>query len=168
MRRNQPAPKNDGQFFRPADAVAHEDVVEHLAAPTGVCHHPLWEQTRKKNVPKFLLIRNWDLLRLGDFFFPNAEILENFIGFYETRAQVLTVPLGTTARLLNSLCEAYMLGDAKTNEWSLLKDQFDALVHDETVSEGSIEMLFDDQIRRRFCEYITDALTRNSKVDARV
>jgi len=39
-----------------------------------------------------------------------------------------------------------MLGDPKTNEWSLLKDQFDALVHDEgcarTASKGSVMIKF--------------------------
>ena len=42
-----------------------------------------------------------------------------------------------------------MTGDPKTNEWNLLKDQFDALVHDESVREDSIEKFLDDQIRRR-------------------
>jgi hypothetical protein len=41
-------------------------------------------------------------------------------------------------------------GDLKTNEWNLLKDQFDALAYSESVREDSIEKLFDDQIRRRF------------------
>jgi hypothetical protein len=41
-----------------------------------------------------------------------------------------------------------MPGDPKSNEWNLLKDQFDALVHDESVREDSIETSFDDQIRR--------------------
>ena len=30
--------------------------------------------------------------------------------------------------------ETQMSGDPKTNEWNLLKDQFDALVHDESVA----------------------------------
>ena len=50
-----------------------------------------------------------------------------------------------------------MLGDPKTNEWNLLKDQFDVLVHGEHMRGDSIEMLFDDQIRRRFGEWITRA-----------
>ena len=58
-----------------------------------------------------------------------------------------------------------MLGDPKTNEWSLLKSQFDALVHDEGVREDSIEMFCDDQIRRRFAECITRAAQRHSKTD---
>ena len=44
--------------------------------------------------------------------------------------------------------------DPKTNEWNLLKDQFNALVHDETVHEDSIEKFLDEQIRRRFGEFI--------------
>ena len=54
-----------------------------------------------------------------------------------------------------------MLGDPKTNEWNLLKDQFDALVHDESVHEGGIEKFLDDQIRRRFGEWISRAAERN-------
>ena len=48
-----------------------------------------------------------------------------------------------------------MLGDPKTNEWNLLKDQFDALVYGESAHEDSVEKLFDDQIRRRFGEWIS-------------
>ncbi len=47
-----------------------------------------------------------------------------------------------------------MLGGPKTNEWRLLKARLNALVHDEGVREDSIEMFFDDQIRRRFGEWI--------------
>jgi hypothetical protein len=54
-----------------------------------------------------------------------------------------------------------MPGDLKTNEWNSLKDQFDALMYSESVREDSIEKLFDDQIRRRFGEWITqDRKTR--------
>ena len=42
----------------------------------------------------------------------------------------------------------------KTNEWNLLKDQFDALVHNEGAREDSLEQLLDGQIRRRFGELI--------------
>ena len=54
-----------------------------------------------------------------------------------------------------------MFGDPKTNEWNLVKDQFDALVHDESVQEDSIEKFLDDQIRRRFGEWISRAAERN-------
>ena len=50
-----------------------------------------------------------------------------------------------------------MIGDPKTNEWNLLKDQFDALVQDESVHEDSIEKFLDDPIRRRFGEWISRA-----------
>ena len=51
----------------------------------------------------------------------------------------------------------------QTNEWSLLKDQFDALVRDEGMREDSIEKLCDDEIRRRFAEWIIRAAERKSK-----
>jgi hypothetical protein len=51
----------------------------------------------------------------------------------------------------------------QTNEWSLLKDQFDALVRDEGMREDSIERL--DQIRRRFAERIIRAAGRKSKTN---
>ncbi|MGA9526334.1 MAG: hypothetical protein WBV82_33080 [Myxococcaceae bacterium] len=55
-----------------------------------------------------------------------------------------------------------MPGDPKTNEWNLLKDQFDALVYGESAREDSVEKLFDDQIRRRFGEWITRATDRKT------
>ena len=45
-----------------------------------------------------------------------------------------------------------------TNEWSLVKRQFDALVHDETVPADSIEKTLDEQVRRRFAEIINRAV----------
>jgi hypothetical protein len=56
-----------------------------------------------------------------------------------------------------------MSGDPKTNEWSLLKDQFDALVHDENVSDDSIEKILDAQFHRRLGELINRAAERNSR-----
>ena len=51
-----------------------------------------------------------------------------------------------------------MSGDPKTNEWNLLKDQFDALVHDESVgADGIEEIIFDTEFRRRFTELINRA-----------
>jgi hypothetical protein len=71
----------------------------------------------------------------------------------------LMIPLGTTSGWLNSPhAEAGMLGDPNTNECNLLKDQFELLVHGERVRGDSMEMLFDDQIRRRFGEWITRAV----------
>jgi hypothetical protein len=50
-----------------------------------------------------------------------------------------------------------MSADAKLNEWKLLKGQFDALVHNDGMSEDSLEQLLDAQIRRRFGELIARA-----------
>ena len=47
-----------------------------------------------------------------------------------------------------------MPNDPKTNEWNLLKQQFDALLHDENVSADSIEEILDVEFRRRFAELI--------------
>ena len=61
-----------------------------------------------------------------------------------------------------------MSGDPKTNEWSLLKHQFEALVHDENVSADSIEEGLDVEFRRRFAELIYRATYRGRRygVDA--
>jgi hypothetical protein len=56
-----------------------------------------------------------------------------------------------------------MPSDSKTNEWNLLKHQFDALVHDENVSADSIEEIFDVQFRRRFAELIYRATYRGRR-----
>jgi hypothetical protein len=47
---------------------------------------------------------------------------------------------------------------ATPTEWNLLKRQFDALVHDESVNADSIEKTLDDQVRRRFAEMINRAV----------
>ena len=49
-----------------------------------------------------------------------------------------------------------MSGDPKTNEWNLLT-RFDALVHDENLSDDSIEKILDAQFRRRFAELMNRA-----------
>jgi hypothetical protein len=59
--------------------------------------------------------------------------------------------------------EKKMFADPITNEWSLLKDQFDALVQDEHVSEDSIEMILDAQFRRRYAELIYRATYRGRR-----
>jgi hypothetical protein len=51
----------------------------------------------------------------------------------------------------------------KTNEWDLLKRQFDALVHDESGGAESIEKIFDVQFSRRFTELINQTAERNSR-----
>jgi hypothetical protein len=61
-----------------------------------------------------------------------------------------------------------MPNDPKTNEWNLLKQQFDALLHDENVSADSIEEILDVEFRRRFTEliYRTTYRGRRYGVDA--
>ena len=56
----------------------------------------------------------------------------------------------------------------KTNEWKLLKDQFDALVHNEGVREDSLEQLLDGQICRRFGELIARAVGHQRDYGARL
>jgi hypothetical protein len=56
-----------------------------------------------------------------------------------------------------------MPSDLKPYEWNLLKDQFDALVHGESVGADSIEKTFDDQFRRRFAELINRTANRYSR-----
>jgi hypothetical protein len=43
---------------------------------------------------------------------------------------------------------------SKTNEWSLLERQFDALVHEKSAHPDSVEVIFDMEFRRRFSELI--------------
>jgi hypothetical protein len=50
-----------------------------------------------------------------------------------------------------------MASDPKPYEWNSLKDQFDALVHDESMGADSIEKIFDVQFRRRFAELLNRA-----------
>jgi hypothetical protein len=66
--------------------------------------------------------------------------------------------------------ETEMSGDPKTNEWNLLKHQFEALVHDESVGADSIEEILDVQFRRRFAELINRVTDRGRRygVDASV
>ena len=54
---------------------------------------------------------------------------------------------------------------SKTNEWTLLKDQFDALVRNEDVREGSIEMFVDGDVCRRFGEWISRAAGYKTRSD---
>ncbi len=49
--------------------------------------------------------------------------------------------------------------DPKPNEWNLLKEQFDQMVRSEIVREDyTIEQFLDDEIRRRFGEWISRAV----------
>ena len=52
--------------------------------------------------------------------------------------------------------------DPKTNEWNLLKHQFDALAHKEGAGADSVEVIFDRKFRRRFTELINQTARRNS------
>ena len=52
--------------------------------------------------------------------------------------------------------------DPKANEWDLVKRQFDALMHDESVGAESIDEIFDAQFCRRFTELINQTAKRNS------
>ena len=54
---------------------------------------------------------------------------------------------------------------SNTNEWDLLKRQFDALMQDEGVGAESIDEIFDIQFRRRFAELIKQTAQRNSAGD---
>jgi hypothetical protein len=56
----------------------------------------------------------------------------------------------------------------KRNEWNLLRDQFDALVHNEGVREDSLEQLLDGLIRRRFGELISWAASHQRDYGARL
>ena len=50
-----------------------------------------------------------------------------------------------------------------TNEWDLLRRQFDALAQDESAGAESIDEILDFQFRRRFTELISQTARRNSK-----
>jgi len=50
-----------------------------------------------------------------------------------------------------------------TNEWDLLKRQFDALAQDESAGAESIDEILDIEFRRRFTELISRTARRNSK-----
>ena len=50
--------------------------------------------------------------------------------------------------------------DLKTNEWTLLRDQFRALARNEGGREDSLEQFVDDGICRRFGELISRACSR--------
>ena len=52
--------------------------------------------------------------------------------------------------------------DPKTDEWNLLKHQFDTLAHDVSAGADSIEEIFDTEFRRRFTELINQTARRNS------
>jgi hypothetical protein len=56
-----------------------------------------------------------------------------------------------------------MSSNPKTNEWNLLEEEFDALVHNKGVREDNLEQVLDNQIRRRFGELIAWAAGHKAK-----
>jgi hypothetical protein len=54
------------------------------------------------------------------------------------------------------------MSNVKANEWNLLKNEFDALVRNESVPQDDLEQLLDHQIRRRFGELISRAIGNQS------
>jgi hypothetical protein len=56
-----------------------------------------------------------------------------------------------------------MVSDPKSNEWNLLKDQFDALVRQEGVRQDSLEQVLDYEIRRRFGDVIASTAGDQTK-----
>ena len=54
--------------------------------------------------------------------------------------------------------EAFMIGDSKTHEWNLLKEQFALLVRGEAVRADDAEVLLDVEFQRRLAEVIEQVL----------
>ena len=57
--------------------------------------------------------------------------------------------------------------DLKTNEWNSLRDQFRALMRDESLPDESIEKFFDYEIRRRFGVAISRAAKKEESRHSR-
>ena len=53
-----------------------------------------------------------------------------------------------------------MIGDSKTHEWNLLKEQFALLVRAEAVRADDAEVLLDVEFQRRLAEVIEQVLKR--------
>ena len=75
-------------------------------------------------------------------------------------SQLFYVPLGNNVQLYHS---PYMSSNPKTNEWKLLKEKFDALVHNKGVREDNLEQVLDEHNRRRFGELIAWAAGHEAK-----
>src|SRR5262245_59482733 len=84
----------------------------------------------------------------------------------EQRRRPLAVVDGSLGTIPQALHSLGMATDPKTTEWNLLKDRFDAQVHNEEACSNSIETLSDDHIRRRFGASIAGAVERKTKSDA--
>jgi hypothetical protein len=52
---------------------------------------------------------------------------------------------------------------SKTDEWTSLKDQFDALVHNQDLREDDIQMFVDGDVVRRFGEWISQTAGRKTR-----
>jgi len=53
----------------------------------------------------------------------------------------------------------------KTDEWSLLRDQFDAMVHNQDVHGDGIATFVDGEVCRRFGEWISRPAGRKTRRD---
>jgi hypothetical protein len=56
--------------------------------------------------------------------------------------------------------EGFMIGDAKPDEWNLLKEQFALLVRAQGVRADDAEVLLDVEFQRRLAEVIELVLKR--------
>lgn len=56
-----------------------------------------------------------------------------------------------------------MCDGSRPNEWSLLKEQFDLVLQNQTVAPDSAEKMFDARFHSRFAELINRIFERNSK-----
>jgi hypothetical protein len=56
---------------------------------------------------------------------------------------------------------------SKTDDWGLLKQQFDALMHAESAEGESVDEIFDLQFRRRFAELIYETAKSNDANELR-
>jgi hypothetical protein len=58
-----------------------------------------------------------------------------------------------------------MSDNPKTHEWKLLKEQFNALVHNEGLRQDSLEQFLDNAIRYRCGRFIAWAAETKTKAD---
>ena len=69
--------------------------------------------------------------------------------------------IGTAFRLIGLIqAERSMIGDAKTHEWNLLKEQFAKLARAGAVRADDAEVLLDVEFQRRLAEVIEQVLKR--------
>jgi hypothetical protein len=99
----------------------------------------------------------------GSIPFARSMTYQDFTTEFYSASLPFDGSLGTIPQPRNSLC---MATDPKTTDWNLLKDRFEAQVHNEAVCSDSIETLFDDHIHRRFGASIAGAVERETKSGA--